>query len=102
VISIAPRIDCANYDYDISEAMITAHCQVSTTAKDNRNTQCWERGEMSAFMDAFLKEHLLELKHALTCSKYFHQPSEDVIQDLISVSRSHSASSHSVGNEIMR
>ncbi len=61
--------------------MITVHCQAST--KGN-----WERGEMTAFMDSFLRDHLLEVRHAFTYSKYFNMPAVDVIQDLYTPSSS--------------
>lgn len=63
VITIAPRNDVSNFEFDIQEAMVTCICQVSLEGN-------WQRGEQTAFMEAFLRDHLLELKQSLLNSRF--------------------------------
>ena len=49
--------DHADYEEDLSEAMITVTCQASTTG--------WLSGELDLFLNQFLQDHLTELKQVI-------------------------------------
>lgn len=51
-----------NYTATPTEAMVTCICQVGGSS--------WQPGEVSAFMEGFIKDHLLELRQTLSNNKY--------------------------------
>jgi hypothetical protein len=63
VITIAPRADFGEFEYDVPESLVTVICQVSTRGN-------WESGELVGFMDNFLNDHLIEMKQLIIRSKY--------------------------------
>jgi len=87
VITVAPRHDVSHIDREIPECMVTCICQVtdsetststtpssttsssSTTTTTNINNH-WQRGEVPALMEDFMKDNLLELRHRLSTGKF--------------------------------
>lgn len=63
IITIAPRSDLSNFDFELPEAMVTCAVQVSGAGN-------WRPGEQSAFMDSFLSDHLLELRQTVLTERY--------------------------------
>lgn len=64
VITIAPRNDVGSSYADIPEAMVTCICQVDLSRGN------WQKGEVTALMEGFLKDNLLELRENLWNNKF--------------------------------
>jgi hypothetical protein len=63
VLTISPRKDHNEFDNDINESLLCCTCQVS-------NKGLWSTGEQESFMDNFLIQHLIALKHNLLFKHY--------------------------------
>lgn len=92
VISISPRKDSADYEYDIPESLVSITVQVTVnnngfdwggallTDKISTNSRIEEESlELRCFLNEFLKNHIQELQYALLCSKYHMDYSLDGI-----------------------
>lgn len=55
VLTITPRQDMDQFDFDVPEALITCSCQV------NNAKGAWTDEEVTNFMDIFLQDHLSEV-----------------------------------------
>ena len=63
VITVSPRVDHTIYDDDLSESLVCCTIQVSADAN-------WRPGEMHAFVNDFLQQHLLGVRQNIMLSKY--------------------------------
>ena len=69
IITIAPRGDAANFEYELSESMVTVICHAAYPKKEDKDrlgfSQYWNEHAMGQFVDTFLIDHLLGLKHVV-------------------------------------
>lgn len=68
VITVAPRADFADYEYDVMDTIVTCSCQIAAN-------KYWNEIETSIFMNEFLKDHLLELRNNLLAERFSYVPS---------------------------
>lgn len=89
VITIAPRADFADYEFDVLDCTVSCSCQVS----DEGNKSRWTDEEASVFMDLFLRINCLELKHNMAAHKFgFSATGNRIAQSSASSSLSNAAS----------
>lgn len=62
VITIAPKRDSEEFEYEVPDCMVSCICQVSSDGD-------WQPGEITTFMDDFLKGHILELRETLLAAR---------------------------------
>lgn len=92
VISISPRKDSADYEYDIAESLVSITVQVTVNSNGfdwggaSLNNEASSKSrveeellELRCFQNEFLKNHIQELQYALLCSKYHMDYSLDGI-----------------------